>query len=127
MRARCGTFASVRENVKRRYADRGIEICEEWRKDPWSFIDWANANGFDPSLTIDRIDNDKGYSPENCRWVDRKTQSRNTGRKRRVVIDDGRVFDCIADAAEAIGASAGSVHSALHDGYRASGHYVKFA
>ena len=68
-----------------RYGGRGITICDEWKNDSRAFIEWAYANGYDDkapqkACEIDRIDNDKGYSPENCRWVDNKTNSRNMSR-----------------------------------------------
>ena len=66
----------------KRYGGRGITICEEWLHDFQAFYDWASANGYDENAprgqcTIDRIDNDKGYSPDNCRWVDMKIQRHN--------------------------------------------------
>ena len=66
----------------RRYGGRGITVCDEWRSDFQSFYDWAMAAGYDENAprgqcTIDRIDNDKGYSPDNCRWADMKTQVGN--------------------------------------------------
>lgn len=59
------------------YGGRGITVCDEWQTDFKAFHDWSMANGFADSLSIDRIDNDKGYSPDNCRWTDAKTQIRN--------------------------------------------------
>lgn len=64
------------KRTKKWYTDKNIKMCEEW-SDFRNFRDWANTNGYDESLTIDRIDGNKGYSPENCRWVDWKTQTRN--------------------------------------------------
>lgn len=59
------------------YGGRGIKVCKEWIDDFSAFQKWALANGYKEGLTIDRKDNDKGYSPDNCRWTDRKIQGNN--------------------------------------------------
>ena len=63
-----------------RYGGRGIAVCDEWRNDNTAFYQWALTNGYKEGLTLDRIDNDKGYSPDNCRWVSVKTQNNNTSK-----------------------------------------------
>lgn len=59
------------------YGGRGIIICKEWLNDFQAFYKWAMSHGYRDGLSIDRIDNDKGYSPDNCRWVTMKEQRHN--------------------------------------------------
>lgn len=61
----------------RLYGARGIHICEEWKSEFTNFYDWAISHGYTESLELDRIDNDKGYSPDNCRWVTHKENCNN--------------------------------------------------
>lgn len=61
-----------------RYGGRGVCVCEEWLNDFVAFREWALHNGYKKGLSLDRIDNDGNYEPNNCRWVDQKTQVRNS-------------------------------------------------
>lgn len=67
------------------YGGRGISVCEEWQKfEP--FYKWAMVNGYKKGLEIDRIDNDGNYEPNNCRWVTRKQNTRNTRKNIKVEV-----------------------------------------
>lgn len=62
---------------KHLYFEKGIKVCDEWFNDYFVFRKWALENGYKLGLVIDRIDNSKGYSPDNCRWVTQLVNSMN--------------------------------------------------
>jgi hypothetical protein len=76
MQSRCYDLTS--QHFKN-YGGRGIQVCDEWLGENGldNFREWAISSGYRKGLTIDRIDNSKNYSPDNCRWVDMKTQCQN--------------------------------------------------
>ena len=80
MKDRCERVGS---KSYKNYGAKGIKVCDEWH-DFAVFADWAFENGYDDTLTIDRIDSSKNYCPSNCRWVDRKVQNNNTSRNHRI-------------------------------------------
>lgn len=90
MKARCGDHSNAD------YGGRGITVCAEWQTfEP--FAEWASANGYQAALTIDRIDNDQGYSPSNCRWATPLDQSRNKRPRRDQKLSDRQVSQIRSD------------------------------
>lgn len=86
MLQRVGVYKCADERKKRFYQDRGITVCDEWLVFE-NFRDWALSHGYSDDLEIDRIDNDKGYCPENCRWVSRRENVNN--RRNTIRLEDG--------------------------------------
>lgn len=66
------------------YGGRGITVCMEWKEDFKVFYDWCMANGYEKGLEMDRRENDGNYSPDNCRFVTRSQNMRNTRRNNMV-------------------------------------------
>ena len=86
MKSRCDR---EKNQAYERYGKRGIAVCDEWNgKDGFiRFYEWAMNNGYDESLSLDRIDNDGGYSPDNCRWTTEKVQANNRRSNRRFEVN----------------------------------------
>ena len=86
MLKRVGVYKGASEDDKLRYQDRGITVCDGWLVFE-NFRDWALTHGYKEGLQIDRRDNDKGYCPENCRWVTPKDNTNN--RRNTIRLEDG--------------------------------------
>lgn len=95
---------------KERYWGRGITVCKEWEEFD-NFYKWSCHSGYSDDLTIDRIDNDKGYYPDNCRWATPKQQAKN--RSNNVIIDYKNNKITLSELAKKIGISATSLSKRL--------------
>lgn len=98
-----------------RYGGRGISVCEEWRENYVNFRDWALNNGYSDNLTIERIDVNGDYCPENCRWATVKEQCNN--RRTNVLIEWNGKTQNIERWSE----ETGIPYKILHDRYRRYG------
>ena len=96
------------------YGGRGITICPEWN-DYAVFRTWAMANGYTDELTIDRIDVNGNYYPENCRWVDAKTQANNVSRNHLIDIDGQKMT--MAELADSLGLSYSALQHRIDRGW----------
>ena len=70
------------------YGSKGIKIHQEWIDNPKSFEEWAIANGYKDDLTIDRIEENKNYCPDNCRWITREDNAKYKSTTALLVVDD---------------------------------------
>ena len=68
------------------YGGKGISVCDEWDTDFSAFEKWAIESGYNDGLTIDRIDSNGNYCPENCRWATVKEQNNNNSSNRFITI-----------------------------------------
>ena len=116
---RCHKVSKVNCNSYRRYRGRGITVCDEWRNDFRKFLDWSLENGYASDLSIDRIDNNGGYSPQNCRWATSRQQSDNktVGHRWMYVEIDGERYT-YAEAADKFKIPIGRLRMRFAYGYR---------
>lgn len=95
------------------YGAKGITLCEDW-KNFVNFLDWSISNGYNDNLSIDRIENHIGYEPNNCRWVDQRTQQRNRSNNRYLTI--GGITKKLCEWSEETGLSHATIFSRIKRG-----------
>lgn len=104
-----------KDKIYKYYGAKGITICNEWKNDFKVFYDWAINNGYEDNLSIDRIDVNGNYEPNNCRWVDKKTQTRNTTTNKYYTYKNET--HCIGEWAEIYNIRRGTLWDRLNKGW----------
>lgn len=99
------------------YGGRGISVCDEWsgKNGFISFYEWSMQNGYKENLTIDRIDNSKGYAPCNCRWATRSEQSENMRRTIRIYVDGKSIT--LREASKKYGVNRETIYNRIKSGW----------
>lgn len=113
MKARC--YGSKKCPYFKNYGGRGIKVCDEWLNNELSFIEWAFSHGYTDELTIDRIDVNGDYTPENCRWATCKEQNNNRRTNHYIEIDG--VKRTIKEWGTVVGISSEVISYRLHHGW----------
>lgn len=117
-----GTYHSMMDRCYResncnyaQYGGRGIKVCEEWHNIE-AFERWAVENGYHKGLTIDRIDSDGDYEPNNCRWATMKEQTNN--RRNTIRLEYNGEIHTISEWAEIIGVNRSTLNNRYWRGDR---------
>lgn len=111
MKQRCYNENNTRY---KHYGGRGIAVCDEWRNNFQAFYDWSMANGYKDTLTIDRIDVNGNYEPNNCRWITNKEQQRNRRDNKLYTINN--VTKCLSEWCEIYNINYSTAHYRLLKG-----------
>lgn len=112
-KTRC--YNQRQQNAFRKYGAKGVQMCDEWRNSYESFKLWALENGYDDSLTLDRVDPAGPYSPENCRWATQKQQQNNRTNNRRIEFNGHT--KTLAEWADATGFTKSTIEHRLSRGW----------
>lgn len=96
------------------YGAKGITVCEEWKNSFQNFYDWAISHGYDEKLSIDRIDVNGNYCPENCRWTNSSVQNRNRTDRKRYIYDGQELL--LSEISEKTGIRVGTLWQRIQRG-----------
>ena len=108
-------YQVIQRRIRSPHKYIGITMCDEWKNDFQAFRKWSLENGYHEGLTIDRIDNSQGYSPDNCRWVTLKQQANN--RRSNVHVEyHGNVYT-LSELADLVGLSQSTIKQRYEDGW----------
>ena len=97
------------------YGAKGITVCDEWKNNSQAFYDWAISHDYSDDLTIDRIDNNGNYCPENCRWVTMKEQDNH--RTNNIVIVFNGESHTIPEWSEIVGIKQYVIRNRINRGW----------
>lgn len=111
MRRRCHL---VTDSAYREYGARGIVVCDEWNSSFEAFKSWSMSHGYADNLSIDRIDNNGNYTPDNCRWVDCVAQANNR-RSNRILTYNGESHT-VTEWARILGKNPKTLFTRLYSG-----------
>ena len=112
MKSRC---YNLKDDSYINYGIRNITVCDEWLNDPKLFIDWAIKNGYKKGLSIDRINNDLGYSSDNCKWSTAIEQIGNRRNTRHVYYKGEKIT--LAEASRKTGIAYGTLKQRIRKGW----------
>lgn len=112
MKARC---LRTTDHSYKNYGARGITICEEWLNSYVAFYEWSIANGYQQGLSIDRIDVNGDYCPENCRWANNSMQSRN--KRNNIYIEHNGESKILTDWAKGMDISKSGLAKRINAGW----------
>lgn len=94
------------------YGGRGIVVCDEWKDDFEAFYDWAMDNDYRDDLTLDRVDVNSNYTPDNCRWLTIKQQNRNKQNNKNYTINGET--KCLAEWCEILNLKYNRIYNRIH-------------
>lgn len=110
IKARC---YNQNEPAYNNYGARGIMMCDEWIHDFQAFYDWSISNGYNDTLTIDRINVNGNYEPNNCRWANAKQQAQNR-RTSKIYTINGETH-CLKEWCEILNLNYRTIHKRIYN------------